>query len=83
MGVAVTTDLVPQRVNALDQVGTSFRHPTQNEECRPHFPVTKQIENPIGIFLDAQRIRIPGFGVDVMGKRRDVKVVFNVNGESI
>ncbi len=81
--VAVRTDLVPLGVNLADQAGMALGHPAKDEERALHLPPIEQRQDPPGVGDDAALPLVPLVTRDVLLKRRDLVVVFDIDGEGV
>ncbi len=83
MVAAVIGDFVAGRLNAAHELWIAFGDPAQHEERRPHLKAFEQRQNPVRANLDALFLAIPVVLRNAIGKSGDVKVVFDINRESV
>ena len=81
--VAVRADLVPAGMDLADQFGMTLADPAENEERGLHPVAIEQLENAVGVGLDAAFPAVPLVAADVFLKGRDLEIILDVDGEGV
>ncbi len=77
--IPVARDLVPRTGDAANEIGIALGDPSQREKRCPHVGLREKFKNPLDVALHPARQRVPIAARDVLRKRRNLKIVFDVD----
>src|SRR5690242_19692802 len=83
MSETMARDFVTCVTDATNQCRVAFRHPAQREERRPDVGIGEHGEDSIDILLDPARLAVPLAARDVLGERRDLEVILDVDRQRV
>jgi hypothetical protein len=83
MTKTVACHFVPSVDDAAHELWVTFGDPAEREKGGPELAFVKHQENPLDVALDPALAPIPLIARDMGSQRRDLKVVFDVDRQSV
>jgi hypothetical protein len=83
MPITVTSNFVPSSVNFLHELRKPVRNPSKDEERCTSAMLIEKIEYSIGVRNDTAFHRCPVFPPNVGSNGFSVKIIFDINGETV
>jgi hypothetical protein len=83
VSVAMTGEFVPAGDDVSNDLGMTLRNPTQREKSGLRSMLVEQTQYPIHVAFDPALPGLPLGPIYIRRERRDLKVVFDINGQRV
>jgi hypothetical protein len=83
MGPAVTAEFVALSHDPANQVRIALGHPPEAKERSGHVVIAEELEDPIGVPLDASFKIVPLVPMDNVRESLHLEIVFHIDGHGI